>query len=110
MEQQIIYYKNLWASVLDQAIFDIRSHSKINQVYSNQAIAWLNSTNTKIKSFIWICTILNLNPDIAREKILNNIKSCKLCKYLEDKKNNLNGCKNPHRCIYNNYSNFQRRK
>lgn len=53
-------YRNLWAAVLDQAIEDVRQY---NGGFSmERAILWFESESNEIGSFLWVCSVLDLNP------------------------------------------------
>lgn len=51
--------KRLWAAVLDQAIRDALGG---NLYLRKTAWAWFHSEHQRVGSFLWICTILGLNP------------------------------------------------
>ena len=55
--------KRLWAAVLKQAIKDIRCR---NDRRRENALSWFNSKNKGTTSFLWICGILGLDPDLIR--------------------------------------------
>jgi hypothetical protein len=56
-------YKRLWTAVLNQAIKDAQ---EIYSLYAENARAWFCSKNQGTGSFIWICMILDLDPDAFR--------------------------------------------
>ncbi len=60
--------RNLWAAVLEQAIYDLkRTHTK------KAAREWFYAdTNSEISSFIWICKVLNVLPNKTRELIISH--------------------------------------
>lgn len=80
-------YRNLWASVLTQAISDITAkkvevknkHSDDRSVEVERerrsAIAWVSSRRVDEQSFVWVCDILNIDSDRARIKIFENVKT-----------------------------------
>lgn len=55
--------KNLWSAVLNKAIEDAQENYSI---YAEDARAWFRSKSQRTGSFIWICLILNLDPDAFR--------------------------------------------
>ena len=55
--------KRLWAAVLKQAIKDIRGN---NYHRREKAQSWLINNNQGTASFLWICNILGLDPDLIR--------------------------------------------
>lgn len=60
--------RKLWASVLLQAITDLRGQDAA----SRSARAWFASTETAAGSFIWVCHHLSLDPDAARRRVLGD--------------------------------------
>ena len=71
--------RKLWAAVLIQAVDDLKiklrlkegEQTKNNKQYlKNQAKAYFKTNRTHIGSFIWICNLFNINPDLARKAIL----------------------------------------
>jgi len=65
--------RNLWASVMEQAINDYRNPkgpSKDKSRIKRSAKAWLKSSNnTGIYTFLGVCSLLNFNPEAVREKL-----------------------------------------
>ena len=59
--------KKLLVRILEQAILDLKKQDK----YGYPAITWFNDKRDNIGSFIWICKILNMQPNITRASILN---------------------------------------
>jgi hypothetical protein len=59
--------KSLWASVLEQAVKDARNDAE-------GAWAWLHSEDQGIGSFLWICDIFEISPDLIRSNIGNKRK------------------------------------
>jgi hypothetical protein len=55
--------KRLWIAVLKQAIKDARGNYHRNR---EKALSWFNSENQGTGSFLWICNILSLNPNVTR--------------------------------------------
>ena len=55
--------KKLWSAVLKQAIKDAQ---EIYSIYAGDARAWFCSKNQGTGSFIWICMMLDLDPDEFR--------------------------------------------
>jgi len=60
MEQK---YKNLWSAVLKQAIKDANQNTKYP--FNNPRL-WFQSKNHTVGSFLWICNILNIDPESIR--------------------------------------------
>ena len=58
MEQK---YRNLWAAVLKQAIKDSRQCSKDS--FNNPRL-WFISESQEVGSFLWICAVLNIDPEL----------------------------------------------
>jgi len=57
---------DLWAAVLEEAISDALG-SRLN--LRESAWAWFRSENQGIGSFLWICTMLDLNPKFVRVEV-----------------------------------------
>lgn len=57
MEQE---YRNLWAAVLKQAIKDAGQE---DQDSLNNPRLWFYSESKEIGSFLWICAVLNIDPE-----------------------------------------------
>ena len=55
--------KRLWTAVLRQAITDAQGSY---DVYRQKARDWLLSENREPHSFLWICEVLGLEPDLFR--------------------------------------------
>ena len=76
--------KNLWIAVLKQAIEDLND----NKGYHRWAKQWIDDDNKDLPGFLAICELLELNPDILREKLKKPIsfrdmetwKKCYICK------------------------------
>ena len=56
----------LWAKVLRQAITDLNC-----QAERRLAVAWFRSLREDEGSFLWICLMLDLEPDRVRDAVLN---------------------------------------
>ena len=56
-------FKKLWSAVLNQAIKDAQ---QIHSIYAEDARTWFRSKSQGTGSFIWICLILDLDPDAFR--------------------------------------------
>jgi len=56
--------KRLWAAVLDQAVKEARAGKQYMLV--DKARAWLESESQEVGSFLWICLVLNLDPQSIR--------------------------------------------
>ena len=60
--------KTMWAGVVEQAIHDLGNSSALIR---DSAIDWFkNRTRDGVGSFVWICFILNLDPDKTTLKVL----------------------------------------
>jgi hypothetical protein len=57
--------RRLWVAVLEQAIDDLER----GYVYAGRAQAWFESDNEGVGSFLWICRMLNIDPDYARKGV-----------------------------------------
>ena len=57
---------DLWAVVLEEAISDALG-SRLD--LRESAWAWFRSENQGIGSFLWICTMLDLNPNFVRVEV-----------------------------------------
>jgi hypothetical protein len=80
---EILPELKLWAAVLRQAYEDVafprllglvpartsRNREVQLQVVRDGAIQWFTSPNTECPSFLWVCLILDLDPDYWREPI-----------------------------------------
>jgi hypothetical protein len=58
-----IEYKKLWAAVLKQAIKDAKQDLKSTLTSPG---LWFYSNNDEVGSFLWICRVLNIDPDLIR--------------------------------------------
>lgn len=56
-------YRNLWAAVLKQAIKDAKN--TLNNSLTSPGL-WFSSRSHEIGSFLWICGILNVDPESVR--------------------------------------------
>jgi len=72
--------KNVWAAVLIQAIDDLNVKSipqeseksqNDKEYLKNQANAYFKSKRMSMGSFVWICELFDIDPDVARKAILN---------------------------------------
>lgn len=68
----------VWWAVLDLAVKDARREGYCNYYQAQNyerikqnAIAWFKSESKEMCSFLWICEVLDLNPDKVREGVLN---------------------------------------
>lgn len=68
MEQK---YRNLWAAVLKQAIKDANQNTKYP--FNNPQL-WFKSDSHAVGSFLWICNILNIDPESIRFPLEIGIK------------------------------------
>ena len=56
-------YRNLWAAVLKQAIKD--AQYSLNNSLSSPGL-WFCSDSHSVGSFLWICGVLNIDPESVR--------------------------------------------
>jgi hypothetical protein len=66
----------LWVGVLHLAIDDVRgigagSTKSDRALRMEQARTWVRSDNREVASFHWICVTLDIDPERARARILN---------------------------------------
>jgi hypothetical protein len=75
-------HRKLWFAVLEQAIKDsegylMRSRDN-NERIKQEARRWFLSENQGIGSLLWICLVLDLNPEFLRKHIAKKYpRSCK---------------------------------
>jgi hypothetical protein len=66
-------YRKLWFAVLEQAIKDsegyLVSSRDDNDRIKQEARRWFLSENQGIGTFLWICLMLDLNPEFLRKHI-----------------------------------------
>lgn len=75
-------YKTLWAAVLWQAVSDVvrlgtakRPHA---QLIAQQTRTWLNDKQSVgIGSFIWICSVLDIDPERVRPRIFAMVENAR---------------------------------
>ncbi len=62
-------YKKLWFTVLEQAISDAEGHVEgpkdYRKLITERARAWFFRKNQGIGSFLWICLMLDLDPELV---------------------------------------------
>lgn len=63
--------RNLFAAILIRGIRDVTGE---NKQHRDSAQEWLDSNNTHIASFRYICDVLDLNATKLREKITDHIE------------------------------------
>ena len=56
-------YKRLWFAVLEQALTDAKGK---HYSYREEAREWFLSEKYETASFLWICDVLDLDPDSFR--------------------------------------------
>ncbi len=56
-------YRSLWAAVLKQAIKDANQY--VNNPLTSPGL-WFSSNSHAIGSFLWICSVLNIDPGSVR--------------------------------------------
>lgn len=60
----------LWAAVFNQGLSDIAAAFKRREnPYTSEPLRWLNSGNTSVGSFLWLCGIFGLEPELVRAKV-----------------------------------------
>jgi len=78
--KQFIPELKLWEAVLLRAAddlhlkdwkFESKYHLLKNARLRREAIAWFKSSRTHVGSFLWICDVFSLHPDIVRSIILS---------------------------------------
>lgn len=71
-DSEYMRYRRLWAAVLLQAIRDFRSvqtGARESGFNASRLRGWFESRSTDVRTFGWICLMLDLNPDAMREQI-----------------------------------------
>ena len=62
--------RSLWVAVLDRAIRDaqgdVSPHVEPKHDLVRKARAWMESENGAVGSFLWVCGMLDLDPDYIR--------------------------------------------
>ena len=62
----------LWAAVMERAVYDLKSKDKLQR---GSASEWFqNRRRTDVGSFIWVCEVLDIDPDRYRKLALNRSK------------------------------------
>lgn len=56
-------YRNLWAAVLKQAVKDAKRN--FNNSTSSPGL-WFHSKSHAVGSFLWICSVLNIDPESVK--------------------------------------------
>lgn len=73
-------YLALWAAVMVAAIRDARTYLKRNKLRSlptgveiiddeGSAVRWIVSDSTRVGGFVWVCSILDHDPERVRSRI-----------------------------------------
>lgn len=70
--------KNLWTAVLEKAIKDAQFElavykTHVTDIFKESALEWFHSEEKGIGSFLWICTILNIEPTSVLTLFTDNI-------------------------------------
>lgn len=60
--------RGLWTAVLDQAVRDAQG-SVTTYIQRESARAWLRSANQDVGSFLWVCSILDFDPHLFRNRL-----------------------------------------
>jgi hypothetical protein len=66
--------KKLWVAVLDRAIKDALEEVPANESQPREFIvqgaqAWFRSQSQRVGSFLWICAVLDLHPQLVRKRL-----------------------------------------
>jgi len=72
-------YRDMWSAVLElagaEATLNPELHSYVGErnvlKLIRNAQNWFNSKNQGVGSFLWICTVLDLDPNLTRTAMLN---------------------------------------
>ena len=71
--------RRLWVAVIEGAITDLRLEGRVrpklttNSAHPEMERAWFLSDATTPASFLWVCRLLDLEPDYLRRGILTNV-------------------------------------
>lgn len=70
---EAISCRRLWAAVLKSAILDLKSKAIKGEyaVKREKALTWMDSENDGVSSFVWVCGVLEMNPERTRSAIHN---------------------------------------
>jgi len=62
---------SLWAKVMEQAMEDLQEpiQTPADRLIRERAFHWFRSSSNEPCSFIWVCGILDLDPDKARARV-----------------------------------------
>jgi hypothetical protein len=63
--------RKLWFAVLEQATKDAEGDVKgpYNKYIKEGARVWFRRENQGIGSFLWVCLMLDLNPEVVRKRV-----------------------------------------
>lgn len=75
-------FKKLWSAVLQQALRDAQGNY---YSYREEAREWLLSENHETASFLWVCDVLSLDPDLFRNAYRQEWKTRGYCKPAKEK-------------------------
>ena len=72
--------RKMWVSCFTEAIKDLAMKAPGNRIerlrYRDEALRWFQFPEDKgVGSFSWICSVLNFNEELTRERILSNPES-----------------------------------
>ena len=62
-------FLELWSAVFRLGVIDA-AHDWANDRPHKPAVAWVFSNDNFVGSFVWICDLFGLNPELARGKLL----------------------------------------
>lgn len=73
----------LWAAVMQVAIEDSRGLGPMPSGHRDgsradlrdRAVAWLSSPEQKVGSFLWICSLLDLDPGAVRAALTRKVRA-----------------------------------
>lgn len=74
-------YRQLWASVLWQAVYDVVRNAKAVRPTPRaifvEASEWFASDAIYVGSFSWVCDLMNLDHERVRERVGRMVKKAK---------------------------------
>ena len=69
--------RKLWAHVLAGALQDLQNRAKYGNAVANRHIAhtWIDSDESAPSSFVWVCRVLEIDPERTRTAIYKHAES-----------------------------------
>ncbi|KKL71161.1 hypothetical protein LCGC14_2097710 [marine sediment metagenome] len=69
--------RKLWAAVLASALRDLQNKPKYGAAASNRHMAqtWIDSDESSPSSFVWVCRVLEIDPERTRTAIYKHVGS-----------------------------------